>query len=332
VIGLLLAAAPAEGAAGGGGLLTGALGPEVSFSIAGAALIGLGVGFLSGLLGVGGGFLLAPLLNGILGVPFRIAGPSDLCQIQGTSLSGLLRHRKLGSMDAQVAVLLLGGTFCGSFVGVRIMSYLKSLGSVELGGGRCAVVEVVLIFLFVLMLLIIGSSVLAESIRSGRRARESDGAARGPRRGLFARIRIPPYVTPVGGSPVPAVMVAYAGVVVGLLQALLGIGGGVLLLPILVYFVGVGTHAAVGTSLMIVFGASILGTLFHALDGNISLPLVCALLVGGTLGSQWGAMVSAKVASHKLRRFFALLVLTALVIVAGKTFRIFGLISWWPGH
>jgi uncharacterized protein len=321
----------AIGAVASEGTLWGLMGPEVKFSIAGAMLIGLGVGFLSGLLGVGGGFLLAPLLNGILGIPLRIAGPSDLCQIQGTSLSGLLRHRKQGNSDTQVAVLILGGTFCGTFVGVSIMEYLKGLGNIVLAGGETPAVEAVLSFLFLGMLVVIGSFVMTEAVRTGRKLKAGAGAGAGPRRGLFALIRIPPYVTPTGGSPVPAILVSYAGLLVGVLQALLGIGGGVLLLPILVYLVGVSTHAAVGTSLMIVFGASIVGTLLHALAGNISLPLVLALLLGGTMGSQFGALLSARIESHKLRKYFAFVVVAAMLVISGKLCHMYGLISWWPG-
>ena len=138
--------------AAAGGLFSGLLGPDVHFNVPTAAAIGLGVGFLSGLLGVGGGFLLAPMLNGFLGIPLRIAAPSDLCQIQGTSLSGLLRHRKHGCFDAQVAVLILGGTFCGTAVGVKLIKYLKLQGEVILPGGTYPAAEVVLSFLFLVML------------------------------------------------------------------------------------------------------------------------------------------------------------------------------------
>jgi uncharacterized membrane protein YfcA/endonuclease/exonuclease/phosphatase family metal-dependent hydrolase len=302
--------------------LSALLGPDVTFSIAGAVLIGLGVGFLSGLLGVGGGFLLAPMLNGLLGIPLRIAGPSDLCQIQGTSLSGLIRHSKQGNADMQIALLVLGGTFCGTFCGVELMEHLKSLGDLALASGDFPLVEIVLLFLFLGVLGIIGTAVLIESTRSARKA---DGGAEAQRKGFFSIIRIPPYVTPVGGSPVSVIVVAYSGLLVGLLQALLGIGGGVLLLPILVYFIGVATHAAVGTSLMIVFAASIVGTFMHALKGNISVLLVAALLVGGTFGSQVGARVSSRIAAHKLRKYFSLLVVLAVGIVGFKLGSIYGL-------
>jgi uncharacterized membrane protein YfcA len=313
------------------GALQGCLGPEVEFSLVGAALIGLAVGFLSGLLGVGGGFLLAPLVNGLLQVPFRVTGPSNLCQIQGTSLSGLLRHRRQGNVDVKVALIVLVGTLCGTFAGVNIMEHLKTLGSVNLAGGQYTTVEVVLSFLFLAMLAVIGGTVLVEAVATGRRLTRTEDPKEATRRGLFAGVRIPPYVTPIGGEPVPMLLVAGAGVVVGMLQSLLGISG-VLLLPVLVYFVGVSTHAAVGTNLMVVFATSLLGTTLHALAGNISLPLVFMLLAGGTLGSQFGALLSPRIAGHKLRKYFALLVVAAMVMVAGKLAYMYGLISWWPGR
>ncbi len=304
---------------------SGLLGPEIEFSVTGALLIGLGVGFLVGLLGVGGGFLMVPLVNGLLLVPLNVVAGSSLCQIQGTSLSGLLRRRRQGNSDPQIAVLILGGTLCGTFAGVEIMEYLKGLGELSLPGGSYPLVEVVLSCLFLVVLVLIGSTVMVEAVRTGRKSAEEK---KGPRRGLFARVRIPPYVTPTGGQPVPAVLVAYAGLVVGLLQALLGIGGGVLLLPILIYLVGLATHVAVGTSLMIVFAASIVGTFLHALNGNVSVPLVITLLVGGTLGSQFGALASARLASHKLRKYFALVVAVAVLIVGHKLCRMYGAVSW----
>ncbi len=314
----------------GGSLLQSCMGPEVEFSLAGAALIGLAVGFLSGLLGVGGGFLLAPLVNGFLGVPFRVTGPSNLCQIQGTSLSGLLRHRRQGNVDLKVAIIVLVGTLCGTFAGVSLMEHLKTLGSIKLAGGEYTTVEIVLSFIFLGILAVIGGTVLAEALVTGRRLAGSAERGDAARRGFFARVRIPPYVTPVGGEPVPVVLVASAGLVVGMLQSLLGISG-VLLLPVLVYFVGVSTHAAVGTNLMVVFVTSILGTTLHALAGNVSLPLVFALLIGGTLGSQFGALLSPRIAAHKLRKYFSLLVVAAMLLIAGKLGCMYGLISWWPG-
>ncbi len=309
-------------------------GPAVDFSLPGAVAIGVGVGFLSGLLGVGGGFLLAPLLNVFLGIPLKVVGPSDLCQIQGTSLAGLLRHRKQGQFDPRVAVILLGGVFCGTEAGVHILEHLKGLGMVTLAGGTYARSELVLSVTFVAVLTVIGLCVFADSILSARREKAAAAGGAGAsgavaecelRTGLFSYIKLPPYVTPKGGRPVSAALVAYAGVLIGIPQALLGIGGGVLLLPVLVYLVGLSTHAAVGTSLTVVFVGSIWGVLRHAMNFNISIPLVAALLVGSTFGSQLGAVATTRLSAHRLRKYFSLIVAAAVLLLAWKLAGMYGL-------
>jgi len=297
--------------------------PEIHFSLWGAVLIGLGVGYLAGMLGVGGGFIANPLLNGVLGIPMAIVSGSSLCQISGTSLSGLLRHRRHGHFDARVAVIVLGGVFCGEEAGVAIIGWLKGLGQVELAGGWFDVSELVLRAAFLLMLVFIGGFVFFESRRAGRLA--ADGRPEAPRAWL-ARVKLPPCVTPVGGQPVSVMLLALVGLPIGLAQGLLGIGGGVLLLPMLVYVVGVSTHAAVGTDLMVVFIGSLWGTFRHAADGNVSLSLAAALLVTSTFGSQLGALTTTRLPAHRLRRYFSLVVAAAALLVAWKLAGMLGLL------
>lgn len=291
---------------------------DLGFSVWGAALIGLAVGFLSGMLGVGGGFITNPLLNAVLGVPMPLVAGSSLCQISGTSLAGLLRHRRHGQFDARVAVIVLGGVFAGTEVGVRLVGQLKGLGTMQLAGGVQPVADVVLLSVFLAMLLVIGVSVFVESHRAGRTPAGSGGGEAERRRGLLAGIRLPPYVTPRGGQPVSVILVAYSGVAIGVAQGLLGIGGGVLMLPVLVYFVGVLTHEAVSTDLTVIFAGSLWGAFRHALEGNVSLPLVAALLVTATFGSQLGALVTTRLKGHHLRRYFSLVVAAAVLIIAWR--------------
>jgi hypothetical protein len=277
---------------------------------------------------VGGGFITNPLLNAVLGVPMHTVAGSSLCQISGTSLAGLLRHRRHGQFDAWVTVIILGGVFAGTEVGVRLVGWLKGLGAVRLAGGVYTVADVVLLSVFLSLLLGIGVSVFVESLRAARSvAAQADQGAPKKRRGFLARVRLPPYVTPVGGEPVSVILVAYSGVLIGVAQGLLGIGGGVLMLPMLIYFIGVGTHAAVGTDLLVVFAGSLWGTLRHAMHGNVSLPLVLALMVTATFGSQLGAVTTTKLAGHRLRRYFSLVVAVAALVLAWKLGNMFG---WWP--
>lgn len=300
--------------------------PDISFNPWGAVLIGLGVGFLAGLLGVGGGFVMVPLVNGLLGVPMNVVAGSSLCQISGTSLAGLLRHRRYGNFDGRVAVVLTGGMLCGTETGVRIVGWLKGLGAVRLAGGTFPAAELWLRWAFLGMLTVIGVTVFWETARAARRA-----GSGGPVRGILARVRMPACIQPVGGArPVSVIPVAYCGLLIGLAQGMLGIGGGVLLIPVLVYLIGVSTHAAVGTSLLVILVSSVFGTFRHAVAGNVHLPLVLALLVPSTFGSQMGAAFAARSAGHKLRKYFALVVAAAALIVGGDLARMHGLISWWP--
>ena len=295
---------------------------DLGFNVWGAALIGLAVGYLSGMLGVGGGFIANPLLNAVLGVPMPIVSGTSLCQISGSSLSGLLRHRRHGQFDLRIAVLVSGGVFCGEEAGIALMVWLKGLGTVSLAGGIYPLSELALRLAFLGMLLVIGALVFFES--GGAAAGAAEPGA--PRRGWLARLRVPPYVAPLGGASVSAPLVALVGVPIGLAQGLLGIGGGVLLLPMLVYVVGVSTHAAVGTSLLMVFPAAVWGCFRHGLEGNVSLSLAAALLVTSTFGSQLGAATATRLPAHRLRKYFSLVAAAAALILAWKLAGMLGLL------
>jgi uncharacterized membrane protein YfcA len=302
--------------------------PEVEFSIWGAVLIGLGVGFLAGFLGVGGGFVMVPLVNGFLGVPMNVVAGSSLCQITGTSLSGVLRHRRYGNFDGRVATILIGGMFCGTITGVHLVEYLKGLGEVTLAGGSVAAADLWLRWVFLGMLVAIGASVFWETARSSRRAKADPDHSGELSGGLLSHLGLPVRVQPAGGGrPVSVLLVAYCGVIIGMAQGMLGIGGGVLLIPVLVYLIGVSTHAAVGTSLLVILVSGVFGTFLHATAGNVHLPLVLALLIPSTFGSQFGAILANRLAGHRLRKYFGLLVLAAMLVVAFKLCRNYGLIS-----
>ena len=299
---------------------------EVSPDLWGVVAIGLAVGYLAGMFGVGGGFIANPLLNCALNVPMRIVAGSTLCQVSGTSLAGLLRHRRHGQLDARIAAIVIGGVLCGEVAGVGLLEWLEGLGTVTLAGGSFKASEVVLKAALLLMLLVIGVFVFLEARAAELSVRRG---ASGHPRGWLARVKLPPYVVPAGGEPVPVLLLAYLGVPIGLAQGLLGIGGGVLLLPALVYVVGVATHAAVGTDLAIVFVGAIAGTFIQALEGNVSLPLVAALMVPATFGSQLGALTTTRLPAHRLRRYFSLVVAAAALLVAWKLAGMLGLL---PGR
>ena len=142
----------------------------------------------------------------------------------------------------------------------------------------------------------------------------------GPRVGLFARIKIPPY-TEFSSLDEPRLsipVVAYFGLVLGFLTGLLGIGGGVIMLPALVYLIGMRTHCAVATSLLMVWLSAVLAAITHAIAGNTDVLLVLPLLIGGTIGLQVGANISNRLGGAQLRRYFGLVVVAAVALVAAR--------------
>ncbi|MBC7234760.1 MAG: sulfite exporter TauE/SafE family protein [Chloroflexi bacterium] len=278
----------------------------------GALLIGAAVGVLTGLFGVGGGFLITPLLNILLGVPMPVAVGTGALQILGVSTSGLVRRRHERLTDFKIAIVLLGGNLIGVRLGADTLSWLGQLGTLSFGGERVPTVEFVLLCIFFVLLSAIAVWLWYDTSRPN--------ASPVRRVGLFARIKIPPYTEfPSLEEPrLSLVAMSYFGLALGFLTGLLGIGGGVLMVPALVYLVGLRTHKAAATSLAIIWLSSLIATITHAARGNADLLLAIPLLLGGTAGLQLGVNLCNRLAGPQLRRYFSLVVLTASLIVIGK--------------
>lgn len=274
-------------------------------------LIGLGClsGFLSGFFGIGGGPLITPILNILFGVPFPICIGSTLSRTAGTSFSTVLRYWKFGYTDPKLALMVVGGSFVGIEIGVYLLDWLGKLGEINVGKQSMPALQFYLQWLFFGVLITVSGLILIESlIHRGK----SD--YRQPR-GLLRSLRIPPYVSfPNNGVrqiSLPAIV--YSALVIGIFTGLLGIGGGILFVPLLIYGYGVETHAAVGTTSLIVFFSAAYGTATHAMRGNVDLWLVVFLLVGSTICAQVGAIANQRIQGDSIRFCFAFIVL----IVAG---------------
>ena len=277
----------------------------------GALGIGAAVGVLTGLFGVGGGFLITPLLNALLGVPMPIAVGTGAMQILGVSAAGLYRRRHEGLTDYKVAGVVFGGNFVGVRLGAALLAWLGGLGSVVVNGHRVVAVDLILLCVFTAVLVGIALWIWYDS------ARRSD---EGECEGLFACIHCPPYTEfPTLSHPrLSIVVMSYFGLALGFLTGLLGIGGGVVLVPALIYLVGMRAHQAAATSLALIALSSFVAVIIHAGAGNTDLRLVVPLLIGGSVGVQFGATLCDRCNAQQLKRSFALVVVGALLIVVGK--------------
>lgn len=275
---------------------------DIAVNVPALIILGVGVGLVAGMFGVGGAFLLTPLLSVVLRVPLPIAVGTGLCQMVGTATVALLRHKKLGQGELRVDVLMIAGSLIGVSAGARCVSALERAGSVSIGAGSIPIVNLVLYTAFV-VLLAVSSWIFW---RQGRKLSDAlDEAQRGP----LARMRFGPAIdlprVPLRG--VSALGIAYLGAVLGFVSGLLGIGGGVVLMPVLIYGFGFPVRQAAGTGILALLVTAAVGTVQHAIANHVHLVMACVLLVGSTLSAQLGALLTRRLAAHTLRRTFALL-------------------------
>jgi uncharacterized membrane protein YfcA len=277
---------------------------EVSVDIFVLLLLGGGVGFLSGLFGVGGGFLMTPLLI-FIGIPAAVAVGSEAAQIVAASVSGVIAHMRRGNVDFRMGGVLLAGGLVGSTVGVQIFKLLQQLGQIDL----------VISLAFVAVLGVIGTLMLVESIRTLRRsARAKRAGGAGPVRrlhqhnwihGLPFKMRFPRsklYISAIAPFAI--------GALVGVLAALMGVGGGFIMVPAMIYLLGMPTSVVVGTSLFqIVFVTANVTFLQAWQTQTVDIFLALLLLAGGVVGAQFGARLGAQLRGEQLRGLLALMVL-----------------------
>ena len=290
-------------------------------SLPALAAAGLVIGYIAGMFGVGGGFLLTPLLMYGFGVPAPVAVGSALCQKCGTSVASFLKYRRLGLGEPRMDAVMLGGSILGVDAGTRLLAYLTDLGHWRLGRGPSVpAVNVVLDVAFVISL----SAIAVYTFREAWSAPPGDDrTVAGP---LVTRVRIPPYVDlpRVGLARVSVPLLAYLGFALGVASGLMGIGGGVLFMPILLYGFGFSARNASGTGILLLFVTVAVGTVEQALRGYVSLELAMAILVGSSVGSQLGALTTMRLPNRALRLIFAGLVAATVVMIVWDLARIAG--------
>ncbi len=280
--------------------------------VPGLVILGLTVGFLSGMFGVGGGFLLTPALRILFGIPYPVAVGSSLVQIFVASGLSAYRHWRGGRVAGRLGFLLAAGALAGTEVGVRLINLLQTGATVTIAGRRLALVDVVMNLLFLALLTGVCTYILSETAGSPPEQQEVRTAVAE----RIRRLRTRPVVHFPGGVGALSLWVPLLiSFLVGVLTGLMGVGGGFIAFPLLIYVLGVPTHVAVGTSVVQILFASGYGALRHGLDGNVDPLLVVLIVVGAFGGVQLGVRASQLVGGRSLRRWFALVVAGGIVVV-----------------
>ncbi len=273
-----------------------------------AAILGLGgaVGLLSGIFGVGGGFLMTPLLI-MLGIPPTVAAASDSNQIVGASTSGTLAHFRLGNVDFKMGLLLLVGGVAGGSVGVRIIKLLRAMGNADF------LINVT----YVLMLGLVGGYMFLESLQSLRAPRAGAVSKSAPTgESLYERcIRSMPWQTdfPRSGVRLSLLMPLGLGALVGVLAAIMGVGGGFIMVPVMVYLLRMPMHVVVGTSLFQILFTCVNVTVMQSIENHtVDFILALLLLIGSSVGAQVGTRIGKKLQGDQLKILLATLVLAVM--------------------
>jgi uncharacterized protein len=264
-------------------------------------LLGLGgaVGFLSGLFGVGGGFLMTPLLI-FVGIPPAVAVGSEASQILASSFSGSIAHARRGNVDFRMGMVLVAGGFVGSAFGVWLFAALRQIGQID----------VVISLAYVVFLGTVGGLMLVESVQAWFRLRARRDTFTKRHRHLwlhglpfklrFHRSRL--YIS--------ALMPLGLGFFAGFLASIMGVGGGFLMVPAMIYLIGMPTAVVVGTSLFQISFVTAATTFLHAVNNyTVDVVLALALIVGGVIGAQFGSSAGARLRGEQLRILLALIVL-----------------------
>jgi uncharacterized membrane protein YfcA len=287
--------------------------PIAGQSVNALLIVALGglVGLLSGMFGVGGGFLTTPLLI-FYGIPPTVAVASATTQITGSSVSGVYAHMRRGGVDLKMGGVMIGGGAVGSLVGAALFRLLQASGQIDLVIG----------FLYVLLLGSIGVLMLKDALvalgwmrveQSQDRPRHNRWIAALPMRTRFYASGL--YLSPIA----PLVL----GFVAGMMTVLLGIGGGFILVPAMIYLFGMAARVVVGTSLVMILAVSAVTTMVHAMTTHaVDIVLAALLLAGGVVGAQYGAILAARMKPDLLRLALAgIILLVALRMLLGLTWR-----------
>lgn len=273
-----------------------------------ALTVGGSVGFLSGMFGVGGGFLLVPILNVFLGIPMSLAVGSTACYTLGPATVAVMARRPVWGF-LQLPLIISGGLLAGVYLGANFLNALSDREGLVIAGRIVPADDLLILSSYAVLMIAICVLTFRDGLRRTKSTRE--------RTGLFSYGLLPPVAQIDDLSPsrhsIP--LVAWTGVVIGFLSGFLGMSGGLVLIPACIYLFGLRVHEAGTVTIVIVWLVSAQSTVLHAYHDHINLPLVVSLLISGTVGAALGAQFAGGLSASQLKIGFGTLVLLAALIV-----------------
>ena len=274
---------------------------EIEINLLLILFFGFVVGFMSGLFGVGGGFLMTPLLI-FMGIPPSTAVGTESVQILGSSVSGAIAHSRKKNIDYEIGIFLLIGGIFGSTIGVILFNFLKESGNIDL----------IINILYVIFLSVIGTLMLIESTIS--LVKEEKNIVRKKKKRNFLDYLPLKLKFIHSGIYISIILPISVGIITGLLASLMGVGGGFIMVPAMIYLFRMGTVSAIGTSLFQIVFVTLNSSILQA-TYNLSVDLILAifLLIGGVIGAQYGSKFTSRFKGEQLRVLLALIVILVCV-------------------
>ena len=274
---------------------------EIEINLLLILFFGFVVGFMSGLFGVGGGFLMTPLLI-FMGIPPSTAVGTESVQILGSSVSGAIAHSRKKNIDYEIGIFLLIGGIFGSTIGVILFNFLKESGNIDL----------IINILYVIFLSVIGTLMLIESTIS--LVKEEKNIVRKKKKRNFIDYLPHKLKFRHSGIYISIILPISVGIITGLLASLMGVGGGFIMVPAMIYLFRMGTVSAIGTSLFQIVFVTLNSSILQA-TYNLSVDLILAifLLIGGVIGAQYGSKFTSRFKGEQLRVLLALIVILVCV-------------------
>jgi uncharacterized protein len=279
---------------------------EMSVSVAMYLALGAAVGFISGLLGVGGGILLTPLLT-FLGVPTAVAVATGNAHVVASSVSGAVTQYRRNNIDVRMGAVMLIGGLVGTFIGVDVVRLLRKAG----------LFEVTVSLSYVTFLGVVGTLMMVEGLSTWRRAQQPGTALSARRSGQHTWVDRLPFKmrfhrSKLYISVLPPIII---GMFIGFMSAIMGIGGGFVMIPAMIYLLRVPTSVVIGTSLFQIVFVAAFATILHAVQNKtVDVVLAAILVAGGVIGAQFGIIAGERLKTEHMRVLLALLVL----IIAGR--------------
>ncbi|MEC8265628.1 MAG: sulfite exporter TauE/SafE family protein [Pseudomonadota bacterium] len=274
---------------------------EIEINLLLILFFGFIVGFMSGLFGVGGGFLMTPLLI-FMGIPPSTAVGTESVQILGSSVSGALAHSRKKNIDYEIGIFLLIGGIFGSTIGVILFNFLKESGNIDL----------IINILYVIFLSVIGILMLIESTIS--LVKDETKIIRKKKKRNFLDYLPLKIKFRHSGIYISIILPITVGIITGFLASLMGVGGGFIMVPAMIYLFRMGTVSAIGTSLFQIVFVTLNSSILQA-TYNLSVDLILAifLLIGGVIGAQYGSKFTSKFKGEQLRVLLALIVILVCI-------------------